>query len=426
MVDKHAERVPVDDPLLPAAEHLLGPEAVALLGAAVQAYAGRLHSARPVQVQHRPGHDLVVRYDAEVAWGARPAQRETLLAAALVGGAPEGTLVLSAGEVEAAVWRYPYDPRLPGLAAAVTPGQVDEVLEGLLPRRPDLEVVAYRPIRRAVVRATAGDHELYLKVVRPEETAVIAARHDALSAAGLPVPRVVRADAERGLLVMEALTGENLRDRLLRSTEGWPPPQAFLDLMGRLAVVELPPARVSSRLAMTPAETAESHARALTAILPAEADRLTRITEAIATLAPSAGPTRTVHGDLYEAQLMVEHGALHGLLDLDDVGPGGPLDDPATLLAHLHILRPEERRHRDHLRRYRQSLRVAFSEALGVDGDGAELDLRTAAILVGLATGPFRAQSERWQGEVRRRIAMAARLAAPHHSAGERTLRKAS
>jgi aminoglycoside phosphotransferase (APT) family kinase protein len=423
--------VAVDDPLLPAAQHLMGPEAAELLGAAVEAFGGRLEAAQAVQVQHRPGHDLVVRYDTQVAWGSRPPQRETLLAAALIGGAPEGTLVLSAGDVEAAVWRYPYDPRLPGLAAAVTPGQVDEVLDGLIPHRPELEVVAYRPIRRAVVRATTGDRELYLKVVRPKETAVIAGRHDALAAAGLPVPRVLRIDESRGLLVMEALTGENLRDRLLGSTDGWPPARSYLDLLARLAEVELPPARVSNRLALTPWETADSHARALTAILPREADRLARITDAIATLPESAEPKRTVHGDLYEAQLMVEGGDLSGLLDLDDVGPGGPLDDPATLLAHLHILRPDDRRHRDHLRRHRLALRAAFVEALCPEGrdeadHGAELDLRTAAILVGLATGPFRAQSDRWQAEVRRRIGMAARLTAAHSPDREKTLRKAS
>jgi aminoglycoside phosphotransferase len=418
--------VPVDDPLLPAARHLVGEDAADLLRAAVAGFGGELASARTVQVQHRPGHDLVVRYDALVGWSGRPAQRETLLAAAMVGGPPPGTLVLTADDLEAAVWRYPFDPRLPGLAEAVTPGHVDEVLAGALEGRPQLEVVAYRPIRRAVVRAHAGDREAYLKVVRPKEAAVIAGRHHALAAAGLPVPAVHRVDEAKGLLVLEALSGENLRDRLLRTTDGWPTASAFLDLMDRLATVALPPARVSSRLALRPGEAAASHARALTAILPQEAARLDRIVAAIDALPEVDGTTVTVHGDLYEAQLMVDGSALTGLLDLDDVGPGHRLDDPATLLAHLHILQPTARRHRDHLRRYRLALRAAFVEALTPDGDGAELDLRTAAILVGLATGPFRAQNERWQVEVRRRIGMAARLTDPHSPAGEKTLRKAS
>jgi aminoglycoside phosphotransferase (APT) family kinase protein len=418
--------VSVDDPLLPAARHLVGTDATELLGAAVAAFGGDLHVAEAVQVQHRPGRNLVVRYDAQVAWGGRPAQRETLLAAAMVGGPPEGTLVLSAEGVEAAVWRYPFDPHLPGLAEAVTPGRVVQLLDGLLPGRPQLEVMAYRPIRRAVVRATSGHEQAYLKVVRPKEAVLIAGRHEALAAAGLPVPRVLALDEDAGLLVLDALGGDNLRDRLLRGTVGWPPATGYLQLLERLAAVELPPARPSGWLALSPADAAASHAQALTAILPREEQRLARIVAAIGSRPPAKDPVQTVHGDFYEAQLMVEGDALTGLLDLDDVSPGHRLDDPAILLAHLQILRPETRRHRDHLRAYRLALRAAFVEALAPDGDGAELDLRTAAHLVGLATGPFRAQSQRWEVEVRRRIGMAARLNAPHTPAGEKTLRMAS
>jgi Ser/Thr protein kinase RdoA (MazF antagonist) len=411
--------VPVDDPLLPAARHLAGADATDLLKVAVASFGGTLAHADAVQVQHRPGHDLVVRYDADVAWGDGPARRETLLAAATTHGAPAGTLVLMADDLEAGVWRYPFDPRLPGLSDAVTPGRVDRLLGDVLGGRPRLEVVAYRPIRRAVVRATTGDRAVYLKVVRPEETRPIANRHRQLRAAGIPVPEVLDADETKGILMLAALPGENLRDRLLDHATGWPRPAEYVDLMRAVASVALSGASVPGPPPMAPAEVAAAHARALLAILPGEADRLHRIATSLETLSEAA-PTTTIHGDLYEAQLMVDGGgALTGLLDLDDAGPGPVLADAATLLAHLHILQPATRRHRDHLRRYRIALRAALLDAFAEGGDPAELDGRTAATLLGLATGPFRAQRSRWQTEVRRRLAMADRLA------GEKTLRKA-
>ena len=160
--------VPVDDPLLPVARHLAGRDATDLLRVAVASFGGDLAQAEAVQVQHRPGQDLVVRYDAvcgleRAGCDARPSWPPRPLA-------PPGTLVLAAAGVEAGVWRYPFDPLLPGLADAVTPGRVDRLLAGGLRGRPDLEVVAYRPIRRAVVRATDGEREVYSRSSDPRRS----------------------------------------------------------------------------------------------------------------------------------------------------------------------------------------------------------------------------------------------------------------
>ena len=78
---------------------------------------------------------------------------------------------------------------LTGLGTAVTPVGVAAVLD-VDHHDIRLDVVAYRPTERAVVRitTTTGDVLAYLKVVAPDETASIAARHDALVAAGVPAP----------------------------------------------------------------------------------------------------------------------------------------------------------------------------------------------------------------------------------------------
>ena len=68
---------------------------------------------------------------------------------------------------------------------------------------------------------------------------------------------------------------------------------------------------------------------------------------------------------------------------------------------------------------YAAHLRHAF----GTTVDLVDLDLVTAGAVVGLATGPFRVQQQRWRREVRRRIGLAERLV---RDAGEETLSVAS
>ena len=416
----HAGAMAVSDPFLPAAPHLMGPDAGSALACAVNAHGGRLIDAHPVQVQHRPGHEVVVRYDATVAWAGRTAQRETLLAAATTSGTPAGTVPVAAGDLEAGVWRYPFDPVLPGLASAVTPGALDELLAGHLAPHPDLAVVAYRPLRRAVVQACDGRRTAYVKVVLPSEARSIADHHERLRHAGLPVPVVLGLDADRGLLVLDALPGRTLRDRLLDQRTDWPTTPAYADLLDQLRSVPLPSGATA---AMTALEAAPSHARALTAIVPSEARRLDRVLANVHHDAGQPSHLTTIHGDLYEAQLLVDGaGRITGLLDLDDVSAGDAMDDAATLLAHLHILQPATRLHREQLARYRRLIRADLVGRHVPGADRAALDRRTAAVLLGLATGPFRAQRHRWVDEVRRRLAMADALSASR----EKTLRRTS
>jgi aminoglycoside phosphotransferase (APT) family kinase protein len=397
-----------DDPLLPSAPHLIGPDATELLQAAVAAAGGQLHHAQMVQVQYRPGADLVVRYDSEVSWLGGATKPETLLAGVTTDGAFPGTLPMEAGDLVAGVWRYPFDPRLPGLAAAVTPPEIARRLRHLVPEVAHIKVRAYRPVRRAVVHVRGTDgREVYVKVVRPGAAAAIAQRHQDLAAGGLPVPEVLDLDLDAGLLVLSPLAGESLRALVMQHTSGWPPASDHRALLDALARVESPPPT-----SLPPAvHVASSHAAAITAVLPGEQSRLERIVDAVSLVRPTnPAEVVTIHGDYYESQVMVTDARISGLLDLDDVGPGHPLDDAATVLAHLHILRPGTQAHRARLSAYRGRLRTTLAEGR----DLADLDRRTAGVLVGLATGPFRAQSEAWRHEVRRRLAMAGRLVARH------------
>lgn len=436
----------IDDADLPAARHLTGPGARDVLGAAVAAGGGRLHSCRAVQVQYRPGLDLVVRYTARVAWGtARPVD-ETLLAGTTatarnerapdVGAAFPGTLPLQAvvvvagGEdstLDVAVWRWPFDPMVSGLGRAVTPSALAGML-GVDPRRVGLEVVSYRPTERAVVRATTPDGVRFVKAVRPETADDVVRRHDALRAAGLPVPVVVAVDD--GIVVMEGLGGESLRDQLKWGSGPWPRASAYLELGAALAssspVGDQPrPGRVRDGI---------GHTRLLRAIVPDESERLDRLVEHLEEAAIRSERRRgpVVHGDLYEAQLRVEGTRIVGLLDVDDAGPGDPLDDLANVLAHLRFraATTSDRARAARLCGYARALRRDVAASLRDAAlDPAELDVVTGAAMLGLATGPFRVRQRGWEQSVRNQITSAAALidaTADGRPVDERTLLVAS
>jgi aminoglycoside phosphotransferase len=402
-------RIVLHDPALPAAAHLVGPDAASLLDVAVTATGGRLLELQLVQVQHHPGRELVARHEALVSWNGGPPRRETLLTGCTRDGAPAGTLPLEADGIYAGAWRYPFDPLLVGLADAVTPGALDALVAPLIGAPALIDVVAYRPLRRAVVRATVGQRSVYIKVVAPRETRGVVDAHGRLRAAGLHVPEVLASDPSRGLLVLEALPGDSLRDVLVDPTRAWPPAADTVLVAEKVrAVPTVPDDHARQSAGLGPA--VQHHARALLAVRPSARSALDAILPAVEALdhGPVAAQVLT-HGDLYEAQLTVVDGRVDGVLDLDDVQAGHPLDDLANALAHLYLLRPRTRRHSDRLRRYRAALRRAATEHADPT-DGRELDRRTGAALVGLAIGPYRAQSADWTRELDRRLTLSRRL----------------
>jgi hypothetical protein len=414
----------LDDAVLPAAAHLTGPHARAVLAAAVGAAGGRLERARPCHLQYRPGHDVVVRFDSRVRWAGRQAVDETLIAATTAGGPPPGTLAVEATTpdgvgLSVGVWRWPFDPLLPGLADAVTPSRCAAFLAGLVDPSPRVEVVAYRPTLRAVARVDGHDRTVYVKVLPPAAIAGLVDRHERFLAAGLPVPPVLRVDADRGLVAMAELAGPTVRDRLRAGRGPLPDAAQYEAAFAALGGAELRGPVLPGRAA-----TGVRHASMLASVLPAEAGRLdelaTILRAAGVRAAARSGPT--VHGDLYEAQLVTGRGrhragAITGVLDLDDAGPGDPLDDRATVVAHLveRALETEGAAGR-RVAGYAEELRRAFAAQV----DPVELDLVTAGALTGLAAGPFRMQRPRWARAVRRRLVVAARLAT---APGESTLR---
>lgn len=416
--DTHDERVLMtgplpDDEVLPAAAHLAGPRADAVLRTALSAVGGELRTSRPAHVQYRPGSDVVVRFDATVSWSGAAPVTETLVAATTGHGIPPGTLPVVAEadgrELHVGVWRWPFDPHLVGLGTMVTPASAAKRLGGLVRGPVDLEVVAYRPTERTVVRVTDADGIVrYVKVLPPPSIAPVVERHAQLREAGIPVPVILAADDTDGWLVMEELAGDTLRLRLKDHRPPWPTAAAYDELLSSLWTTELPsatPVRARTLDGM-------GHAAMLATVLPDQSPRLDRLRTALGPAAERAaersGPT--VHGDLYEAQLIVDGQQFTGLLDVDDAGPGDPLDDLATVLGHLRYREITDRLRGRAIGGYADALRrdfLGFVDRLGVEP--RELDVVTGAVLVGLATGPFRVQHRGWKHEARRLLTRAER-----------------
>ena len=381
------------DPLLPAAPFLTSAAAFDVLATAVTAAGGRLLVCDPVHVHYRPGHELVVRYRAEVVGPDGTPERHTLLAGTAVGGPHAGTLHVTTDDeaLTVGVWRWPFDPVLPGLATAVTGHLASRFLGAHLSAPLSPEVVVYRPTERAVVRITdAGGGRVYVKVVPPATVAGLVARHEALANAGLPVPRVVASDAAAGLVALSEVAGPTLRELVKGDRDGWPPAAEFLELRGRLA-------RAATDAPPRPTRRADAiaHAAMLTTVLPAARAQLDQVTGPWRRGAITSGPPATIHGDLHEGQVIIGGGRITGLLDVDEVGPGDPLDDLATVLGHLRyrqVTAPDQAVSA-RIAAYADALRAGFAEDVAPD----QLDASTAAVLIGLATGPFRVQMKGWQ-----------------------------
>jgi hypothetical protein len=401
----------IDDPALPAAPHLVGDGAIPALAAAIDAHGGRLERVRPCEVQYRPGRDLVVRYDATVTWGSsRESRGETLLASTTHHGIPAGTVPIEATDdsgrtISIGVWKWPFDPVLVGLTSAVTPAVLGRVLGPLTMTPVSVRVRAYRPTERAVVQVSGADGaDLFVKVLPPDTVAPVVERHRRLHAAGVPVPGVLAVDEELGLVVLSALRGRTMREQLTSHVGPWPTSTAFSEVFAGFARAELTEAGpVRSRASM-----ALGHARMLRAVAPELGDQLDPFDDPFRLLAGRSedrtGPT--IHGDLYDAQVFSHGSRITGVLDVDDAGPGDPVDDRATVLGFLLAKAIYAGAEQAPLVRYVQTLRRGFR--LDVDPD--DLDQATAAVLVGLATGPFRSQRDGWRGDVARHLRLAHNL----------------
>lgn len=279
--------------------------------------------------QYRPGAEVTAGYSVSYADpSGRPVQEDLFVTTADV-AAPA---TLSRDHLSFAVWRHPGDPLLPGLAAACDPATVMSWLQ-VTPNHFDLTLLAYRPLRRAVLRATADGSETYLKALRPERADRLAVRQNLLADAGL-TPALLARPAP-GVLLTPRASGRSLAHVL--ATHDDPELPAAADLIGLLDALPNQLCDLPRRPAWS--DRLDFHTATAVDRLPAHTERLHALQRKLQGVLDTApvGPLVPTHGDFYEANLFVDSPRLM-LIDLDASGPGRREDDLACLLAHLVVL----------------------------------------------------------------------------------------
>lgn len=382
----------VSDPGLPALGSLFSDGPPEPLTAVFESVGSKLLEATRVQVLWTPSQSVKIRYRTRAEGGSLSGKRQVVAA---LGPVPDGAVEVEGPGGRVAVWVVPNDPYLPGLRSAMDPSVVGRLLRdmGFSGDVRRIRMRSYRPGRRALVEVVGSGRTVYLKVVRPMEVEALHLRHRTL-VDYVTVPDSLGFSADLGVLALQSLPGRDLRAALKKPGRRLPTASEVAGLLERLPD---PTPGLTSR---SPIERLPKVMRLLGALLPSELDRLGHLSAAIGEDPGSA--TVPVHGDFHEAQVMVNAGKPVGVVDIDTFGIGRPGDDPATMLGHLAMLAdsaPDSAR----VLGFASQLNRIWDRRL----DPSDLRRRTAAVVLGLATGPFRVQRPNWPDEVRHRIGRA-------------------
>ncbi|NLD77648.1 MAG: aminoglycoside phosphotransferase family protein, partial [Acidimicrobiales bacterium] len=329
-----APDIPIlNDPAVPS-DDLLGDGAPAVIGAVLDAVEATVVRSRPAQTTYYAGRSLTVRHEVKVRWADGSHTDESIVVSA-GRKPPRDAMTITDGDTEIVAWRVPHDPWLPGLAPALSPEAMSDLFERLgLPSK-DLrsKLRAYRPGRRAVVEVTGPGARAFLKIVPPRKVEKLHRQHEAL-AGPLPVPASLGWSEEHGIVVLQALPGRTLREAMLAGF-GLPDASALLATLDRLPAVD----------DATPDDVpvdwrAHEFADLIGNVAPELDRRLLGLADGLRPFESRAAqePVVPVHGDFYEAQLLVDGGRVTGLLDVDTFGAGRRVNDLATMIGHLSVL----------------------------------------------------------------------------------------
>lgn len=375
-----------------------------LLSAAVTHAGGTLVAWTLDHVDANPNQSTTATYSAIVDWpyGRRDELLGVSARAQGLSGSDSRAEIFADGDREVAVWLYPNDPDLPGLARAAYPTSMAAVLnayralpEPIAPEQLDLTMVTYRPRRRAVLRAAvAGGPTFFVKVLRERLFHDVSRRHKLLLDAGVPAPRIA-AGTQDFLLVLAELPGRPLARAVFDPVRPCTAEQL-------IDVLDAMPAAVAELERRPPwADAVDHYARMVAAAVPAEEERLARIVGRVQSgLAGIPLGNEATHGDFHEGQVHVADGGVVGILDVDTIGPGRRADDLACLIAHLSTIQRMNAEQQSRVHGILADWVPVFDERV----DPVELRLRAAAVIISLATGPYRGQEPEWERETVRMV----------------------
>ena len=349
----------------------------------------RPEGIRVDRLSYRPGRRATATYD--IRWPDDFWQIDDKITIEMVMGKP------------LKLFRFPDDPYLPGLPAAVSAVDARELLTkyvDIRPRRVRLEMIRYRPASRAVIRCTTsgkmndiGRSILYCRVMRPRRVSRLMTAATLVGSSGFVLPRLVGCWTEGGVVWNVRIPGVNVRDLVF---EGNPPePHRILDHLERLWSTPVPEG-VRRRNILSGFETVQ---RTLSHLLQEQESKelLERIVETLEPWVKQWRPTVLAHNDFYDDQMLfIPSTASLALVDFEETALGDPMLDVGNMLAHLS--RSVQMGAPQAVEIYWSRFRNTALERYG--WETRDLDLREAYCLFRLATNPFQSLTENWREEI--------------------------
>lgn len=327
------------------------------------------------RVHHRPGADVSAIYQIWYDLPSAEAPTEEWLGLTTV-EVTEGVATLVHNDLVIRAWRHPADPKLAGLPSACD----SDAVAGWLGAPVELEMLAYRPLRRAVL-AARGERPAFIKVLRSEKADGLAQRQRLLHAAGV-APAVI-GQPEPGVVISAVADGSSLAHALV----AWPDDPSHLpspaSLIALLDALPIEAVRFPRRDSWS--DRIDFHAAGAVAALPEQAAEINALAKDIAQVLTAApvGPVVPTHGDYYEANIFTVDGRAASVIDVDSVGPGRRDDDLACLLGHVAVLPNLSPEHYARVAEVVETWRTEFERTV----HPASLRARAAAVILSLISG---------------------------------------
>lgn len=367
---------------------LTSPQAGEMLRLALNNRA-RVLSWRVHQRHHRPGAGVSVGYSVILSDHSDLYMLASTARVDEAALAASGGLTLTFDDTRVHLWEYPFDPELPALELASDSVQLGAFLGADV----NIELLSYRPTRRAVLRIEPEHGEdLYAKVVRPSTQHDLMQRIRTIESSTIPSFSLLRdADGEvlsaRGLILTHAASGVPLSRFYSQFT-----PNQLPEARSMLGAIERTLDSIPRTAMLFPRKPAwvdkcEHYAHAAAVAYPRGAEAAADVARIIRSLLSQAelGQMLPTHGDFYEANVLVNPDELvvTGLLDLDSLGPGRRVHDWGCLLGHLSVLpslAPTRYPHAETLCSY-------WFDVLSSKVDPVALCASTAGVILSLVAG---------------------------------------
>ena len=342
-------------------------------------------SVRVRQLSHSIGRTAVVSYVAE--WPADEYIPSLHFTAKIERGKP------------AELFQFPDDPSLPGLREAAQPETavrlVNRHVFAVGTRRLLVEVVRYRPGDRAVLRHKVGKAGFYVRILKPRRMASFLSAQSLILNSEFVVPRLAGHWDSGGVLWMSEIPGRNLRRQIRRGRA--PDCRPILD--GLESLWNMPEDSGGGQTFDLPGAYRRAK-RTFRHNVRAEDAAFGGLSSAVNALDPfiqSWRPSAMAHNDFYDDQMLVLPDGRVAVVDFEEAGPGDPMLDVGSFLAHQRWGSRFGRKS-EASEAYYNVFRQAALERFGWSEE--ELNLREAVCLFRICTNAVRRPGADWRDKL--------------------------